>query len=911
MSESQCSQVEDVVTKTDYPPMTEFETQMFLDIVKSDGLIVAAKGLNLDLVILNILKVYCDPANLVLVLNATEKEEKYLMKKLNDVCVHSTTYLTNIKSREESYLWGGINFATTRIVVVDLLKKRLPIEKITGFVILRAHTILESCQEAFALRLYRQNNKTGFIKAFSNNAQSFTIGYGHVERVMRALFVKDLYLWPRFHSIVVQSLKNFEPNVIELNIPISEKMKKMQTHILDLMNLTVKELKRINKNIEMQEITVENCLTKKFHKLLQAQLDIIWHRLSRKSLQMVSDLKTLRHLLVTMFYSDPVTFYCTVMNCRSLEYAQTANWVLFQPAEHLFTEISSFIYNKDKEFCPDPCPKWEPLLELLKVEIPHQIKESKSSEHTILILCSDYRTCHQLKELLTNGPEYYLFYKALRNNLNISKVAKSFQYGKLPENIEEVIQSKKQKNQNKRLKTNSSVASNKSEEGSEEKETTEEDEEFQCSYVLTMNQTASQDQDDSVEESLNCTFEPFTQMEKMDLTHICQSVTEPKILIQTFKSTDDYIHLQDALNNLKPTFIIMYHCSMTAVREIEMYEAHRKRDPPLKVYFLLHGETVEEQSYLTTLRREKDAFEHLIQTKATMVIPEDQDGKNDYSLSLERDGQTPTKNTRAGGKDQAPKKQTIIVDLREFRSELPPLIHKRGIDIEPMTISIGDYILTPDICVERKSISDLIGSLKSGRLYQQCTQMSRYYSKPMLLIEFDQNKQFGWQNNYMLSTDSTSYDFQQKLLLLTLHFPKLKLIWSPSPYASAQLFQELKMGKEDPNIEYAATIGDQQDIDIIETKYNSAIYDFVQKLPGITSKNIDNFMRKCKSLDDVIRLDKEILTNILGNGSDAQAFYSALHEEHSSSKEDSETKLKGKGKVRFQYFKNKAQNQKK
>ncbi|CAH1964056.1 unnamed protein product [Acanthoscelides obtectus] len=298
MSESQCSQVEDVVTKTDYPPMTEFETQMFLDIVKSDGLIVAAKGLNLDLVILNILKVYCDPANLVLVLNATEKEEKYLMKKLNDVCVHSTTYLTNIKSREESYLWGGINFATTRIVVVDLLKKRLPIEKITGFVILRAHTILESCQEAFALRLYRQNNKTGFIKAFSNNAQSFTIGYGHVERVMRALFVKDLYLWPRFHSIVVQSLKNFEPNVIELNIPISEKMKKMQTHILDLMNLTVKELKRINKNIEMQEITVENCLTKKFHKLLQAQLDIIWHRLSRKSLQMVSDLKTLRHLLV-------------------------------------------------------------------------------------------------------------------------------------------------------------------------------------------------------------------------------------------------------------------------------------------------------------------------------------------------------------------------------------------------------------------------------------------------------------------------------------------------------------------------------------------------------------------------------------------------------------------------------------
>lgn len=44
----------------------------------------------------------------------------------------------------------------------------------------------------------------------------------------------------------------FQPTVIELHIPISEKMKKMQTYILELMNLTVKELKRINKGVELQ-----------------------------------------------------------------------------------------------------------------------------------------------------------------------------------------------------------------------------------------------------------------------------------------------------------------------------------------------------------------------------------------------------------------------------------------------------------------------------------------------------------------------------------------------------------------------------------------------------------------------------------------------------------------------------------
>ena len=33
-----------------------------------------------------------------------------------------------------------------------------------------------------------------------------------------------------------------------------------------------------------------------------------------------------------------------------------------------------------------------------------------------------------------------------------------------------------------------------------------------------------------------------------------------------------------------------------------------------------------------------------------------------------------------------------------------------------ITTQVGDYILTSDICVERKSVSDLIGSLNSGRL---------------------------------------------------------------------------------------------------------------------------------------------------------------------------------------------------
>ena len=68
--------------------------------------------------------------------------------------------------REDVYLSGGIQFVTTRILVVDMLKRRVPIEKITGIIVLRAHTVLESCQEAFVLRLYRQHNKVTFYYNF-------------------------------------------------------------------------------------------------------------------------------------------------------------------------------------------------------------------------------------------------------------------------------------------------------------------------------------------------------------------------------------------------------------------------------------------------------------------------------------------------------------------------------------------------------------------------------------------------------------------------------------------------------------------------------------------------------------------------------------------------------------------------
>lgn len=83
--------------------------------------------------------------------------------------------------------------------------------------------------------------------------------------------------------------------------------------------------------------------------------------------------------------------------------------------------------------------------------------------------------------------------------------------------------------------------------------------------------------------------------------------------------------------------------------------------------------------------------------------------------------------------------------MREFGSSLPSVLHQQGMKILPVTLEVGDYILSPDICVERKSIADLFSSFASGRLYHQAETMTRYYRYPVLLIEFSQDKSFSLQ----------------------------------------------------------------------------------------------------------------------------------------------------------------------
>ena len=132
-----------------------------------------------------------------------------------------------------------------------------------------------------------------------------------------------------------------------------------------------------------------------------------------------------------------------------------------------------------------------------------------------------------------------------------------------------------------------------------------------------------------------------------------------------------------------------------------------------------------------------------------------------------------------------------------------------------------------------------------------------------------------------------SSDLVQRLQLLTIHFPKLRILWSPGPHATADLFAELKRGRDEPDAAKAASISMDIIDDYNSEKFNPAIKDFILKLPGITTRNVFAILNRVNSLLELISLKVEDLEELLGSKENAKDVYQALHEKLLPSDTDS------------------------
>jgi ERCC4-type nuclease len=106
---------------------------------------------------------------------------------------------------------------------------------------------------------------------------------------------------------------------------------------------------------------------------------------------------------------------------------------------------------------------------------------------------------------------------------------------------------------------------------------------------------------------------------------------------------------------------------------------------------------------------------------------------------------------------------------------------REGVEVSIATLQAGDYLLSEDVCIERKTVSDFLSSMYSGRLGYQLQLLCSSFRLPFLLLE-------GQPYYHVRSLNLRSY--YGYLARLVLNSP-IGLLQTPNIKASALLISRM------------------------------------------------------------------------------------------------------------------------
>lgn len=213
--------------------LLNFQRDIINSVIENDALFVLAPGLGLYQVVAVLLKLQDERRKLsgehgvTLVIGADATQRTTLQMELNRIYPSEERFVPDKEAefpkqvtadlstaeRLGLYTSSSCLFVTTRILVVDLLSERLDPKQVSGIIVMNAHRLTDSSGEAFIIKLYKTKGGEGYIRAFSESPVSFTSEFAKPEKVLKALHIQNVQIWPRFRNAVQDDFENKAPQV--------------------------------------------------------------------------------------------------------------------------------------------------------------------------------------------------------------------------------------------------------------------------------------------------------------------------------------------------------------------------------------------------------------------------------------------------------------------------------------------------------------------------------------------------------------------------------------------------------------------------------------------------------------------------------------------------------------------------
>lgn len=319
-----------------------FEKSIIKNCSSTSHLLIMAEGLNINKIMVQMLRFYNYPNTLCLVIAADEIEDE-----LKEFC--NMKNMSNNR-RRESYSIGGVKICTAQTLITDILNNTFNVKTISAIFIPQAEKVKKDTLVAFIISIVKMTSKGTVIKAFSEDPIRIAERNFFLSELLCILRINNVLLYPRFHSTIDEELQN-KSQLTEIKIKMPGWMEDTQLYLLDLIQGMKNEIEKfIQKRLDISNFYTSRIIEDKKEpqsKQYQKEDSLKENTLINLSTTLNKDLKNLQSCLDLLFSLD--------FNCFSLLYTDLYNtelekkgktWIL-NTGSHMIMEIIES--RKDKE----------------------------------------------------------------------------------------------------------------------------------------------------------------------------------------------------------------------------------------------------------------------------------------------------------------------------------------------------------------------------------------------------------------------------------------------------------------------------------------------------------------------------------------------------------------------------------
>lgn len=271
-------------------------------------------------------------------------------------------------------------------------------------------------------------------------------------------------------------------------------------------------------------------------------------------------------------------------------------------------------------------------------------------------------------------------------------------------------------------------------------------------------------------------------------------------------------------------YVVFYDNVPSAIRFIQRRGRTGRRSPGKAIILMTKG-TKDEAYYWVSKKRLKEIKEVIKEVEVKKKGPLD-----NYVIEQK----------------EAP---LIYVDSRETISIIENL-RNLGARVEVKSLDFGDFILSDDVVVERKTVEDFVRSVIDGRLFKQTIAMKDAYRRPIMILQGDLKDAIGiGESAFFGALASIISDFQVPIIISHDEEETSKIIYHTARREQMEVKKEVRVreGKKPFSIDEVQ-------------RY------IVSGIPSIDAILADRLLKELGTVEKVFASDEDELKKVKGIG---------------------------------------------